>query len=115
MKPKINLGDLKHLIEVQELRVTTDEYGFQKEQWTTLFKARAKIDFDKSYKLNKEVWSADGIETITTKIFTFRKVPNVEVNVKQRIKYKDYFYQICVCNDLDEEGRFIMAWGNRIC
>lgn len=114
MQKKIELGKLKNVIEVQELLTTADEYGFQKEEWTTVLKTRAMVEFDESYKLNKEVWSADGIETFSTKIFTFRKHPSVDIHTRQRIKFKDKFYQIYISNDIDEEGRFVKVWANTI-
>lgn len=114
MQKKIDLGKLKNVIEIQELLVVADEYGFQTETWTTVLTTRAMIEFDKSYKLNKEVWSAEGIETFSTKIFTFRNHPTLEIHTRQRIKHKDKFYQVYICNDMDEEGRFIKVWANTI-
>lgn len=114
MLKKIELGKLKNVIEIQELRVEADECGFQTEEWTKILTTRAMIEFDKSYKLNKEVWSADGIETFSTLIFTFRKHPSVEIHTRQRIKYKNKFYQVYISNDMDEEGRFIKVWANTI-
>lgn len=115
MKSKVSLGSLKHVIEIQELKLTTDEYGFQQEAWSTVLKTRAMVEFDKSYKLNKEVWSADGIETFTTRIFTFRKHPKIDINAKQRILFKGKQYQIYISNDIDEEERFMKVWANTIC
>lgn len=114
MQKKIDIGKLKNVIEIQELLVVADEHGFQNETWTTVLKTRAMLEFDKSYKLNKEVWSADGITTFETKIFTFRKHPSIEIHIRQRIKFKDKFYQIYICNDMDEEGRFVKVWANTI-
>lgn len=114
MNQKLNLGSLKNYIEIQEVLDIPDEYGFHNEKWTTILKTRCMIEFDKSYKLNKEVWSAEGIETFSTKIFTFRKHPKIEITTRQRIKYKDKYYQIYIANDIDEEGRFVKVWANTI-
>lgn len=115
MQRKVELGKLKHPIEVREVVTTTDEYGFQTEVLETVVKTRAMIEFDKSYKLNKEVWSLEGIETFNTKIFTFRKPPSIEIHTRQKILYKGNDYQIYIVNDVDEEGRFIKVWANKIC
>lgn len=111
----LELGKLKHIIEIQEITIGQDDYGFQVETPKTILKTRAMVEFDKSYKLNKEVWSADGIETFATKIFTFRKHPNISINQKQKLIFKDEQYQIYIVNDIDEEGRFVKVWANRIC
>lgn len=115
MNRKIELGKLKHLIEVQECVDMADEYGFQTQEWTTVLRTRAMLEFDKSYKLNKEVWSADGIETFSTRIFTFRKHPKLEIHTRQRILFKGKYYQVYIVTDMDEEGRFIKVWANTIC
>lgn len=115
MQKKLELGSLKHIIEVQELTTKADEYGFQTETYQTIYKTRAMLEFDKSYKLNKEVWSAEGIETFSTKIFTFRKHPSIEIHTRQKILFKGKLYQIYIANDMDEEGRFVKVWANIIC
>lgn len=115
MQKKIELGKLKHLIEVQEVVTTTDDYGFQTETLETILKTRAMLEFDDSYKLNKEVWSSDGIETFSTRIFTFRKHPSIDIHIRQKILFKGTLYQIYIVNDMDEEGRFVKVWANTIC
>lgn len=115
MQKKVDLGKLKNVIEIQEPTTEADEYGFQKDTLKTVLKTRAMVEFDKSYKLNKEVWSAEGVETFSTLIFTFRKHPSVEIHVRQKILYKGKLYQIYISNDIDQEGRFIKVWANTIC
>ena len=115
MNRKVELGSLKHMIEVKEVVSTTDDYGFQVENLETVLRTRAMIEFDKSYKLNKEIWSSDGIETVSTKIFTFRKPPSIEIHTRQKISHKGSDYQIYIVNDMDEEGRFVKVWANKVC
>lgn len=115
MRSLVDLGKLKNPIEIQSLEVTADEYGFQTEEWTTILRTRAMVEFDKSYKLNKEVWGSEGVETFTTRIFTFRSHPRISINTRQRILFKGVAYQIYIVNDMDEEGRFIQVWANTIC
>lgn len=114
MQRKVEIGMLRHFIEVQKNEVGTDDYGFQTAKWTTVYKTRAMMEFDKSYKLNKEIYNNEGIDTASTRIFVFRKHPRLEIGVKDRIKYKDKFYQIYIVNDIDEEGRFIRTWASTI-
>lgn len=116
MKKSINIGDLKQVMELQELTITTDKCGFQVEEWKTILKTRCRVEFDKSYKLNKEVATAEGISTFTARIFTFRYNPRINVSVtKHRILFKGNYYQLQVLNNIDEENRFMMVWGNLIC
>lgn len=114
MQKIVEIGKLKHPIEIQQVIVDVDECGFQVEKNKTILKTRCMIEFDKSYKLNKEVWTAEGVDTFTTKIFTFRKHPSIEITQKQKLIYKGQEYQIYIVNDIDEEGRFVKVWANRI-
>lgn len=116
MSIRLNIGELKQVIELQELRTTIDESGFQVEEWETILKTRCRVDFDKSYKLNKEVATAEGITTFTARIFVFRYHPQIQVSVtKHRIKFKDQYYQVQVVNNVDEANKYMMVWGNLIC
>ena len=116
MKKSIGIGDLKQIIELQQLTTKVDESGFQVEEWETVLKTRCRVEFDKSYKLNKEVATAEGISTFTARIFTFRYDPRIAVSItKSRILFKGNYYQLQVMNNIDEENRFLMVWGNLIC
>ena len=116
MKKLVSIGDLKQIIEIQELVTEVDNQGFQSEKWTTVLKTRCKVEFDKSYKLNKEVATAEGITTFTARIFTFRYPPKIELSVtRHRILFKGSYYQFQVLNNIEEENRFVMVWANLIC
>lgn len=106
----INLGDLKLLIEIQRNTITTDSYGFQQEEWTTICKTRAKTEFDD--RLMKEIFKDDGIDTTIVKIFTFRYFRGL--TVKDRILFNGQTYEIYGINNINDENRFYKVWARAI-
>ena len=106
----INLGDLKNVVEVQRFTVTTDSFGFQQEEWTTICNTRAKIEFDD--RLMREVFKDDGIDSTIVKIFTFRYFKGL--TTKDRILYDGNSYEIYGINNVNEENRFYKVWARAI-
>lgn len=106
----MNVGDLKHLCEVQRLTTTTDELGFHVEEWKTIAKPRCKIEFDD--RLMREIFKDDGINTTTVKIFTFRYFDGL--TTKDRIFYRNKSYEIYGFNNVNEESKFYKVWARGI-
>lgn len=106
----MNVGDLKHLCEVQRLVTSTDEFGFQSEEWKTIAKPRCKIEFDD--RLMREIFKDDGITTTSVKIFTFRYFDGL--TFKDRIFYKNKSYEIYGFNNVNEESKFYKVWARAI-
>lgn len=107
---KINVGELRNPIEIQRFTTTTDQYGFIIEDWTTIAKARCKIEFDD--RLIRESFKEGGTETTVVKIFTFRYVK--DITAKDRILYKGDAYEIYGINEIDESRRFVKVWARKI-
>lgn len=110
LSKKINLGELKHVIEVQELKTTVDNMGFHEEAWTTIVETRAKTEFDD--RLMKEIFKDDGIDNTVVKIFTLRYFPGL--TVKHRIKFNGMTYEVYAFNNIDDENRFYRVWARAI-
>lgn len=106
----MNVGELKHQCEVQRLTTTTDENGFQVQQWTTVAKPRCKIEFDD--RLIREIFKDDGITTTSVKIFTFRYFEGLLFT--DRIFYKGKGYEIYGLNNVNEKGNYYKVWARAI-
>ena len=106
----INVGELKQLLELQRMEVTTDSSGFMEEELVTFAKCRCKVEFDD--RLMREVFKDDGIDTTIVRIFTIRYVPNV--TIKDKILFKGNVYEIYGFNNINEENRFLKIWARAI-
>lgn len=109
-KAKINIGDLKHICEIQRLVTTTDDFGFQSEEWTTIANPRCKVDFDD--RLMREIFKDDGINTTSVPIFTFRYFEGL--TTKDRVLYKNRAYEIYGFNNINEESKFYKVWARGV-
>ena len=109
-KAKINIGELKHMCEVQRLVTSTDEYGFQSEELTTIARPRCKVDFDD--RLVREIFKDDGISTVSVPIFTFRYFYGL--TAKDKILYKGKSYEIYGINNVNEESKFYKVWARGV-
>lgn len=109
-KAKVNIGDFKHMCEIQRVGIITDEFGFQSEQLVTIAKPRCKVDFDD--RLMKEIFKDDGIDTASVKIFTFRYFEGL--SIKDKVLYKNKIYEIYGLNNIDEEGKFYKIWARAV-
>lgn len=106
LSKKVKLGELKHPIEIQEFKPTTDEMGFPIEEWTTIVKARAKTEFDD--RLMREVFKDEGINSTSVKLFTFRYFKGL--TEKHRILFNGVPYEVYAFNNVDDENRFYKVW-----
>lgn len=106
----INLGELKTPIEIQRIKQTTDDMGFMVEEYQTICKTRAKVEFDD--RLMREVFRNDGADSTTVKIFTFRYFPGL--TVRDRILLDGVSYNIYGLYNINEANRFYKVWGRAI-
>lgn len=107
----INLGDLKQQLEIQRVTKVVDEYGFAKEEVVTIAKVRCKVEFDD--RLMREFFKNDGVDTTQTKIFVIRYIP--DLNVTDKILFKNSQYEIYGFNNVNEDNRFLKIWARTIC
>lgn len=111
MAININIGELKKVVEILEVVTTTDDSGFQVEDYEVLLKTRAKMEFDD--RLIREVFREEGVDSTVVKIFTIRYIPNL--STKHIIRYNNTLYEIYAINNLDEENRYLRIWGKTVC
>lgn len=101
---KINPGELKHPIILQEISLVKDPKDFiNKPKWIDKIKTRAKI-------LNvrgDEYIQAQGVGLKTEKTFYIRASRLHQINEEDRILYKDIPYEIEYINDIENLGKWL--------
>lgn len=100
---KINPGELRHLIIIQNLTISKDNDGFEVESWQDLFSARAKIN----NTTGKEFQAGMSENSSVTTKFTIRSSRAYNVTTKNRIVYNDNLYDIKYVNNIFENNIYL--------
>lgn len=106
----MNVGQLRHVIEIQRFETITDEGGFNAEEWTTIASPRCKIEFDN--RLMREVFRDDMVVSTGVLIFTFRYFKGL--TTKDSILYDGKRYEIYGINNVNNVGQYYQVWGRVI-
>lgn len=105
----MNIGEFKTPITIESFTTTTDEQGFNTENWVVIARPRAKVEFDE--RSVREVLSYDMVNSTVAKIFSFRKYKGLNVTVKDSIVCDNVRYEIYGINDL---GTVYKVWAKTV-
>ena len=97
----MNPGELRHRITLQRLTTTTNENGFEMEEWTDVKTVWASI----TNLHGKEYYEAAAIQMENTVKFTVRYIKDLDTSM--RILFKDKQYNITSIDNIKYENRFI--------
>ncbi len=97
----MNPGDLRHRITFQKLTTTTNENGFEIEEWLDIKTVWASI----TNLHGREYYEAAAVQAEQTVKFTIRYLKGLDTSM--RILFRDRQYNITAIDNIRYENRFI--------
>lgn len=97
----MEVGELRHRITFQKLITTTNENGFEVEDWIdikTVWSAAANLN-------GKEFFEAATVQAETTVKFTIRFIDGIDESM--RILFKEKIYNITFIDNIKYRNKFI--------
>ncbi len=95
----MNPGELRHRITFQKLTTTTNENGFEIEEWTDVKTVWASI----TNLHGREYYEAAAVQAENTVKFTVRYIKDLDTSM--RILFKDKQYNITSIDNIKYENR----------
>lgn len=97
----MNPGNLRHRITLQKLTTTTNENGFEIEEWLDIKTVWASI----TNLHGREYYEAAAVQAEQTVKFTIRYLKGLDTSM--RILFRDKQYNITAIDNIKYENRFI--------
>jgi SPP1 family predicted phage head-tail adaptor len=97
----MNPGELRHRITFQKLTTTTNENGFEIEEWTDVKTVWASI----TNLHGREYYEAAAVQAEQTVKFTIRYLKDLDTSM--RILFRNKQYNITSIDNIKYENRFI--------
>ncbi|WNF31640.1 phage head closure protein [Aeribacillus composti] len=89
-KYRINPGEYRHIITIQQKTKIQNDYGEEIEDWVDLVTTRAGI-----YPISgKEFFAAETVNSEVTHKVNMRYIPNKHISPDMRVKFGDRYFHI---------------------
>lgn len=99
-KYRINPGEYRHVITIQQKTGTQNDYGEEIEDWVDVVTIRAGI-----YPINgKEFFAAETVNSEITHKVNMRYIPNKTITPDMRIRFQDRYLQILSVINFQEKN-----------
>lgn len=97
----MEIGELRHRITLQKFSITTNENGFEVEDWVEIKTVWAAV----TNLMGKEFFEAAAVQAEKTVKFTIRYIGGIDESM--RIMFKDKIYNITFIDNIKYRNKFI--------
>lgn len=110
MKTEIRSSDLKQIIKIEKLINERNDYGILIDKWHEIIITRARvINVDGS-----EIEQNNGTQSKMEIEAYIRYNPLIEVSTKDRIKFKEQYFNITYIDNLNNNNKWLKIKGVKI-